>query len=359
MHAPTRVLVVRIVLGIASVFAVTAAAWAPPAAAQPVTVTCGAVLDTPGLYELAGDLECPLGVPPPVHCAEAAITITAAGVHLDGRGFTLSGNPPFAETGVGIRITATNVRVQGIAVQGFAVGIDVAGGGGHQLNRVTVRHNSRAHCVGGGVGVQLTETTGNQLNASVVRNNERWGVRMVSADGNQLTASEIRDNRFGPGDESGNVDLSSSHRNLITNNDLSRGGLFGVRLRESNGNAVIGNVLDETATPAGFGTAIQVSASADNALLTNRIDRAPTTVGPGYRGIGLSEGAIRTVIRGNRVLHHNMNGIELFSGAVDNVIQGNRALDNTPFDATDGNAECDANVWQGNQFGSVNQFCID
>jgi parallel beta-helix repeat protein len=330
-----------------------------PVAAQPIAVTCGAVLDTPGIYELQGDLECPLGVPPPTHCNEAAITITAAGVQLDGRGFTVSGNPSFAETGIGIRITATGARVRNIAVQRFAIGIDIAGGGGHQLHRVTSTRNSLAHCAGGGVGVRMTETTGNQLNASAVRNNERWGVQMISAHDNRVTASEIRENRFQPGDESGNVDLLSSDRNAVGNNDLSRGGLFGVRLRQSNGNAVTGNLVEETATPAGFGVAILVSASSDNALVANTVDRAPTAAGPGYTGIALSEGATGTVIRGNSVFHHNFNGIVLFSGATQNVIEGNRALDNTPFDGADQNAGCDANVWRGNRFDTVNQSCVD
>ena len=330
-----------------------------PADTQPLAVTCGAVLDTPGLYELQGDLECPLGVPPPTHCNEAAITIAAAGVHLNGRGFTISGNPSFAETGIGIRIATTDVRVQDIAVQRFAIGIDITGGGGHQLNRVTATRNSLAHCAGGGVGVRMTETAGNQLNVSVVRNNERWGVQLISAHDNQVNASEIRENRLRPGDESGNVDLVSSHRNAVRNNDLSRGGLFGLRLRQSNGNTVRGNLVEETATPAGFGMAIQVAASSDNALVANTVDRAPTATGPGYTGIGLSEGATGTMIRGNGVFHHNLNGIVLFSGATENIIEGNRALDNTPFDAADQNAGCDANVWRGNRFDAVNQPCVD
>src|SRR5688572_19949319 len=99
--------------------------WATPVIAQPQPVTCNTVIQTPGKYELAGDLSCEVGVPPPLFCDVAAITIAAPDVQLNGRGFTVSG----INTGIGIRIASSGVEVQDIVVEAFNIGIEISGGG--------------------------------------------------------------------------------------------------------------------------------------------------------------------------------------------------------------------------------------
>jgi hypothetical protein len=93
------------------------------AEAKVQTVGCGAVIDSPGQYQLSGDLTCLVGVPPPLFCDKAAITITASNVHLDGQGFTLMG-----VLGDGIEITSSNVHVRNITVEQFDVGIEIKDG---------------------------------------------------------------------------------------------------------------------------------------------------------------------------------------------------------------------------------------
>jgi nitrous oxidase accessory protein NosD len=342
-----RVVWLSILVALATAIHVT------PVVAQPKVVTCGAVLDTPGMYELAADLTCHLGVPPPQFCDAAAVTITASGVRLNGRGFTLSGGAGPDATGVGIRITASNARVENIAVEAFAVGIAIEGGGRHRLSRVAARRNNDFHCGSGGVGLAMSDTSMNVVQMSDLSQNTRWGLRMQSSSRNLVTRSQLRDNRFQPGDESGNVDLSSSHGNLLTVSNLSNGGLFGVRMTDSNRNMIADNVVDDTAAGVGFGIAILLSASSHNDLRRNTVDRAPS-FGTHYTGIAVGDGAVRNRVLANTVLHHTAHGIVLATGATANTIQGNRAQDNAPFDAADTNPGCDANRWLRNQFGTVN-----
>jgi parallel beta-helix repeat protein len=330
---------------------------AAPAGGKPAqAVDCGAVLDRPGHYQLTEDLSCPLGFPPPAFCDSAAITVTAPKVHLDGNGFTVAGN----QTGVGIRIATTKAKVRNIGVESFDVGIEVAGGGSHHLTDLVSTRNSDFHC-GNGVGIEMTGTAGNRVERSDISQNERWGVRRVSSEDNRLHHDRIIANRFRPGSESGNVDLSSAHRNRIVGNDLSHGGVFGIRLMGSDDNVIAANLLAETGTQAGFGTAISLESSVENWLQANWIDREPPP-GPtvGFIGIHLFTGALRSLVRGNSVFDHTAGGIVVVLGATENRLQSNEAFDNTPWDAEDENPDCDANLWRTNRFGVVSQpACID
>jgi parallel beta-helix repeat protein len=328
--------------------------FVPSAVAQPQPVGCGTVIDTPGKYELTGDVSCEL-VPPSQFCDAAAITITAPHVELNGRGFRVSG----IDTAVGIRIMSTDVRVQDIVVERFNIGIEITGGGLHHLENVTSRFNSDRLC-GAGHGVQMTNTSDNRLSGSAIVSNQHWGVRLLSSDNNRLKDNEITDNVWRPGRDAGNIDLVSSDENVITDNDLSRGGLFGVRLQESTRNRIEGNLLDTVAPTADFGAAILLIDSAENAIRDNAVERPAPGLFGAHTGIHLVGRSRRNVVRDNDVLRHGNSGILLSSGAMENQVRANTALDNTPFDAADENPGCDENVWKGNQFGTVNQpACID
>ena len=327
---------------------------ATPAIAQPQPVTCNTVIQTPGKYELVGDLSCEVGVPPPLFCDVAAITIAAPNVQLNGRGFTLSG----INTGVGIRILSTGVDLQDIVVEAFNIGIEISGGGLHHLDHVTSRSNSGAHC-GGGIGIQMTATSDNRLTDSTIVSNEEWGVRLIGSHKNRLIGNEISQNRFRPGTRSVNVELVSSNENTIIENDLSEGGLFGVVLDDSQRNRVEDNLVNDTAQAVGFGTAIRLVGSVENSLRGNSVDRTSSPPGSNFIGIQLGDGARRNLVRDNDVFHHTGSGISLSAGAAQNEVRGNHALDNTPFDGADENPGCDGNTWKGNEFGTVNQACVE
>jgi len=330
----------------------------PPAAAEAhvESVGCGAVIDTPGNYQLSGNLTCHVGVPPFLFCDKAAITITAPNVQLDGQGFTLAG---YIGQGIGIQITASHVQVRNITTELFATGIEIKEGRFNHLEAVNLHGASALYCPeAGGTGLRLTNTTDNHVTKSNISGNENWGVRLISSSGNHLNGNQILNNRSGSLDLTGNIDLLSSHQNRISGNDLSGGGFVGVRVEESNGNVIIGNKVKETGSIGGNGIGIWLSASSENLIALNLVDRQPIH-GFDHRGIAVDGGATRNVIVGNVVLNQQPGfGIKLFQGANGNLILGNRAMGNTPWDAQDDNTRCDANIWTANQFGTVNQSCI-
>ncbi len=201
------------------------AASALPAAAQPSTpVGCCDVIGEPGRYHLEDNLHCELGFPPPAFCEDAAITIAAPGVTLDGRNHTLFGFP----TGVGLRIdSTTGARVRNLAVGSFGTGVEITGGGSHRLQGLRLVRNNDHHC-STGIGLLLEDTEGNSLRDSVVSFNPAWGVRTDSSRKNHLRGNEIVGNQWRTGGFTGNVHLVLAQDNHIVGNDLSRGGLFRV-----------------------------------------------------------------------------------------------------------------------------------
>jgi parallel beta-helix repeat protein len=65
-----------------------------------------------------------------------------------------------------------------------------------------------------------------------------------------------------------------------------------------------------------------------------------------------------TDVLGNVTTDNTNYGILVPEGATGNTIIGNYAHGNPSFDLFDGNANCDSNVWLGNDFGTANQSCI-
>jgi parallel beta-helix repeat protein len=68
-------------------------------------------------------------------------------------------------------------------------------------------------------------------------------------------------------------------------------------------------------------------------------------------------------IRGNTANSNSQDGIQLAAVSTSNTFRGNTALGNntsggTFYDLEDDNAHCDSNLWQGNDFGTANQSCI-
>jgi parallel beta-helix repeat protein len=74
-------------------------------------------------------------------------------------------------------------------------------------------------------------------------------------------------------------------------------------------------------------------------------------------GDGIALGSANNSVRGN-VATDNGIGIGAFAPATGNTIIGNSAHANSFDDLFDNNANCDSNVWRGNDFGSANQSCI-
>lgn len=84
----------------------------------------------------------------------------------------------------------------------------------------------------------------------------------------------------------------------------------------------------------------------------------------GGSGFVVEEG-IGNEIRGNTANANSQDGILVDTSSIGNTIRGNTALGNntsggTFYDLKDNNANCDSNIWQGNDFVTVppNQSCI-
>ncbi|MDQ6617857.1 MAG: hypothetical protein M3083_24710 [Actinomycetota bacterium] len=124
-----------------------------------------------------------------------------------------------------------------------------------------------------------------------------------------------------------------------------------------------------TAVTLSFGNTIAGNTSSDNA------GGGIEVVGP-YPGSG-EVGVGGNTITGNVTNNNRLTGILINEGVTDHIVSGNQAHGNAldeafiahlnaqdPFlvwvaaDAADNNYRCDANVWSGNQFGTVNQRCV-
>ncbi len=118
-----------------------------------------------------------------------------------------------------------------------------------------------------------------------------------------------------------------------------------------------------------YGNTIAGNTTSDNE--GGGIEVLGTFPGSGEVGVG------GNTITGNVANNNRLTGILLAEGVTDHTVSGNQAHGNgldkafiahlnaqDPFllwvaaDAADDNYHCDANVWSGNQFGTVNQRCV-
>ena len=76
--------------------------------------------------------------------------------------------------------------------------------------------------------------------------------------------------------------------------------------------------------------------------------------------------ATDTTVKNNETNENTTHGIQIDAagnaqpGPTNNRVSGNRARDNAQFDGFDGNLapKCNANTWESNDFGRVNQPCV-
>lgn len=119
----------------------------------------------------------------------------------------------------------------------------------------------------------------------------------------------------------------------------------------------------------------------NNNLITSTKASASIITGNQSVGVVLGDGANNNTIQSSQILgnivqgvliegdnntvrsntvNENGRGITLDLGATANIIMSNTAKNNVVFDLQDDNPNCDANVWQNNNFNTANQpQCID
>lgn len=269
----------------------------------------------------------------------AGLIIAADNITLDLNGFTISGGPAGEGTPGILLDGTTGVTVKNGTVTQFDAGVAIEGGSGNTVTGIRALDN-RSSFGDYGDGIVMFRSNSNRVVNNQVRNNGPWdGIGVIRGafnviDGNQITDNNqsttntagvrLENQNFGP---SGNF---PSDDNIVTNNVVTNSGTFGIQVfaggsrNQIKFNQVVGNTLD---------------------------------------GITVFAGGNNNVIEGNRVQGNRANGIRIrgaagsFPGPTGNQILRNVAFGNATFDLRDDQADCDGNIWRGNQAGSFTPPC--
>lgn len=136
--------------------------------AAPTPISECTTIDTPGSYQLSGDVS--------NATADPCIEITAGDVVLDGAGHTVDGAGSGSGTGIDAAGPAnlSNVTVQDVTVAEFRRGVRYQSVADGAVTTSTVTNNS-------GIGVLLRSTDDTGVTESLVTANTRDGVRLVSS----------------------------------------------------------------------------------------------------------------------------------------------------------------------------------
>jgi len=270
-----------------------------------------------------------------------------------------------------------------------------------------------------GDGITTTDSDQNTITYNrVVHNGPFSGIALVGdSDGNTVKGNTVADNNV-PSKGAGNPDLPlvrggncgreiqdigvrvegpGANLNVVEGNSVTNSALTGIALHghvfappdgstpepDNNQNRVTSNYVADTGRQTypedtvadgiallrqGPGSIVGVSQG--NTIENNSVVR-------NYRhGIFLGNPTqtgthAGNTVRNNHVTANRANGIFAPAGSVNNTLTGNTATGNATgivdpsdatlpvaYDAKDRNANCDANVWSGNVFGTVNQPCV-
>ncbi len=264
----------------------------------PVT-SCGAVLSAAGNYHLTGNLG---------PCSGHGVEITANDVHLDLKGFTISGlssptscNTVTPQHGIMVTGAASGVTITGGTVTGFVDGIVASNS---RVSAMTVLDS----CF---FGIHLSGT-GGTIETSVVRGSGLDGIAFAGATFSTVSLNEISGSlRYGAVLSSA-ADDNTIRENVFTDNGVVEGGAILV----------------------GFGDRTQI--------LFNR------STGD-FNGF-----VVRTnnnVVDGNNVTGSSSIGIAIDAvGAGNNLVKNNTVVGSGSADLDDGNPGCGTNTWQNNAF---------
>lgn len=289
-------------------------------------------------------------------CPSDGFVIAADGITLDLNGHSLFGyRGPGEGNGAGIRLTdRTGVVVRNGRVAAFDAGIVIEGGGGNTVEELEIRDNvGPSDGPGGelGDGILVLHSGGNELRSNVVSGNGPFdGVGILGVDSNDnLVSDSIIENTFTPEQIVGGI-------GIIVNPFFE---LDNPRRGESiSGNDIVNNVIRGNAS-AGISSLSNV----DSEVRGNTVEGNGLTAFSPINGIGIqnllqASPVTRVVVEDNRVHGNGGSGIVVFSQ--ENTIRNNDVADNAviedafdvAFDLYDMNADCDANIWSGNIWGS-------
>ena len=317
-------------------------------------IRCGAPIDRDTVLE--GDLACERG---------PALVVVADGVTLDLGGHTVSGAPGLVERGPGIVLRAvTGCTVRNGTVQSFDAGVAVEGGAGNVIEGLTVQDNVGSPDGEFGDGIVITNSRDNVVRGNVVRRNGPFsGIALGrGAWGNQVLANTVADHDMSqvPFPEAGRQTMSiriegpAANHNRILDNTVSGSGCDGIVVL-----ATCDNPDDEppcVGTPPNEHNEIAGNTSNGNG-------RSGRGCGIRLFSMPLPMPPVHNTVHDNVADDNASYGIALDGlplRAPGNSAVRNRARGNGEFDGSDGTLmpPCGRNVWDANDFGTVNQPCV-
>jgi parallel beta-helix repeat protein len=268
----------------AGVLSFVGVAHVPASEASPIS--CGQVLGPGGTFALDSPL---------TGCSGTAVVVKSAELNLNGHTVTCGSG-----SDTGIRIEGTGSRVMNGTITGCGFAVDVAGSGGHHVEKVTATDNTTGFVVTTGSDNELLQNTATDCDYGFV----------VQVSNNRLSA------------------------NTATGNVVS------YVISGGSGN----DLTDNTAKDSELG--FQISSSS-TALSGN------TAAGNRYGFVVPAGGNELT----DNVATSNRSGIAVQNGGEGNRLRSNAASGNVVVDLTDENA-CGRNEWQANTFGLASEACI-
>jgi nitrous oxidase accessory protein NosD len=314
-------------------------------------IVCGAEIDRDTV--LGHDMVCERG---------PALIVVADGITLDLGGHVVTGPADAMGRGPGIVLRGVSgAGVRNGTIEHFDAGVAVEGGGGNVIEGLTVQDNLGFPDDDYGDGIVINNSRDNIVRGNVVRRNGPFsGISL----GPRATGNQVLDNSV--------ADHDMSH---IGNPEAGRQ-TMGIRIEgpAANANKVIGN----TVTGSGC-DGIVILATCDNpddeppcaGTPPNEHNEIAGNVSNGNgrsgRGCGirlfsmpLPMPPVHNVVRDNVADDNASYGIALDGlplRAAGNQVLRNRAHGNGEFDGSDGTLmpPCGRNVWEGNDFGTVNQ----
>lgn len=299
---------------------------------------------------LDGDLTCDSG---------PALVIAADNVTLDLGGHTVSGDAATPGGGVGILLRdVSGCTLRNGTVQHFGAGVVVSGGSGNHVEHVTVQDNIGTEEGDFGDGIVVTASNDNRIhNNTVQRNGPFSGISLVQdCSGNEIRGNVVADNNMAQaGDPAAGrqaigirLEGPAANNNKVVRNHVTGSGSNGITVHPT-----CTNLERCSDTPANENNEITYNTANHNGMSGR---------GDGIKLFTVTNPVAPTgnTVTHNRADHNATYGIAFDAGTSKNHAASNRAHSNGQFDGFDGNTEpaCDANTWDANNFGLVNQPCV-
>ena len=295
-----------------------------------------------------------------------ALVIVADGVTLDLGGHTVEGGARFGSDGPGILLrNVSGCTVRNGTVQKFEAGVAVEGGAGNVIEALTIQDNLGTPDSDYGDGIVLNASRDNVVRGNTVRRNGPFsGISLGrGASGNEVAENIVTDNNMShvPYPDAGRqtmgirVEGPEASHNRIIGNTVTGSGCDGIV------------VLAACDNPGDEPPCVGSPPNEHNEIAGNTSSRNGTSGrGCGVRlfSMPLPMPPIHNTVHDNVCDDNTSYGVALDGlplRSPGNRAYRNRGHGNGEFDGSDGTLmpPCGRNEWDDNDFGTVNQPCVE